>query len=152
MRSLVRYNFPCFLIRFENPDSSPSNLSRGERLPRRSNTTFTNPIGRIGRNLLFVPVPKFQEDAVNFLEEKWSGGSERGVYVSANQFPFAEANSICRLPLLWTGEGNRFSEYRGSIDSVRGRRWYRNTYPIETILRLRPTRMEEIRDHWHASS
>lgn len=149
MRSLVRYNFPRFLIRFENPDSSPSNLSRGERLPRRSNTTSTNPIGRIGRNLLF---PKFQEDAVNFLEEKWSGGSERGVYVSANQFPFAEANSICRLPLLWTGEGNRFSEYRGSIDSVRGRRWYRNTYPIETILRLRPTRMEEIRDHWHASS
>lgn len=39
MRSLVRYNFPRFLIRFENPDSSPSNLSRGERLPRRSNTT-----------------------------------------------------------------------------------------------------------------
>lgn len=39
------------------------------------------------------------------------------------------------------GEGNRFSEYRGSIDSGD------IETPIETILRLRPGRMEEIRNH-----
>lgn len=72
------------------------------------------------------------------------------MHVSANQFPFAEANSICRLPLLWTGGGKPVFRIPG-LDRFRGSDDI-ETLPIETILRLRLGRMEEIRNHRHASS